>query len=87
MRIGRFASPFVVMFEHIIDCLGHAIEIGHLVEHAVHLPFGTRPIVAHNVYEQCIVHFAQVFDCRHKATDLVISMFSKSCIYFHLACK
>jgi hypothetical protein len=60
--IGFGAAPFVHQLDHVFEFLGHAVEVGHFVEHAVHAAFGTGPVVAGDVEDQRVVELANVFN-------------------------
>ena len=61
-----------------------AVEVGHLVEHAVHAAFGAGAVVADDVEEQRVVQLAEVFDRLHHAADLVVGVRGEAGEHFHL---
>ncbi len=84
MRIGVRAAPVVVVLEHVLNCLLDAIEIGHLTEHAAHAALGTRPVVAKDIDDHCILKLTSLADGRKQPADLVVAVFAKTGIHFHL---
>ena len=46
------------MLEDVLHRFVHAVEVGHLVEQAVHGAFGARAVVADIVEDQSVVQLA-----------------------------
>ena len=67
------------------DRLRHAVEVGHLVEHAVHAAFGARAVVADDVEDQRVVQLADVLDRLDQPADLVVGVLAEAGEDFHLA--
>jgi hypothetical protein len=78
LREGFRAAPLVDQRDEILDLLGHAVEIGHLVVHADEAAFGTGAVVAGDVDEQCIVHLADVLERLREPSDLRIGLLQES---------
>ncbi len=85
VRVGVRAAQIVVVLEDFRDGFVHAIEIGHLVEQAVHRAFGARAIVPDLVEDQRVVELAEVFDCLDEPADFVVGVFAEAGEDFHLA--
>ena len=64
--------------------LGDAVEVGHLVEHAVHAAFGAGAVVADVVDDQRVVELADVLDGLHDAADLVVGVRGEGGEHLHL---
>ena len=73
------------MLEDVRDGFGHAVEVGHLVEQAVHGAFGARAVVADDVEDERVVQLAQVFDGLDEPADLEVGVFAEAGEDFHLA--
>ena len=85
MRVGFGAAPFVHQREQILEFLGHAVEVGHLVEHAVHAALGAGPVVAGDVEDQRVVELANILERLNDPADFVVGMLHKSGKHFGLA--
>ena len=85
MPIGIRSAQFVVVLEDVRDGFGHAVEIGHLIEQAVHGAFGARAVVADDVEDERVVELAHVFDGLDEPADLVVGVFAEAGEDFHLA--
>ena len=87
VRKSRRSAPLVVMLEHLLHRLRNAIEIGKLVEHAQHAALGAGAVVADDVEDQRVIELAYLANGIEQPADLVVAIFSKGGINFHLAGK
>ena len=83
--VGVRAAQVVVVLEDVRDGFGDAVEVGHLVEQAVHGPFGAGAVVADFVEDERVVQLAEVFDRLDQPADLVVGVFAEAGEHFHLA--
>ena len=63
----------------------HPVEVGHLVEHAVHAAFGARAVVADDVEDQRVVELAHVADGVDEPADLGVRVLAEAREHLHLA--
>jgi hypothetical protein len=74
VREGFRTAPLVDQRDQVLDLLGHAVEVGHLVVHADEAAFGAGAVVAGDVDEQRVVEFADLLERFLEATDLVVGV-------------
>src|SRR5450631_46778 len=55
MAVRLRSAEVVIVLQYVLNGLRDPVEIGHLIEEAVHAPFGARAIVADDVEDQRIV--------------------------------
>ena len=55
VRVGLRPAPLVHELQHVLDLLGHAVEVGVLVEHAVLAALAARAVVADDVEDERVV--------------------------------
>ena len=84
MREGFRSAPLVDQRDQILDLLGHAVEIGHLVVHADEAALGAGAVVAGDVDEQRVVHLTDVLECLLEAADLAVGLLQESREHFGL---
>src|SRR4051812_10084835 len=87
MGIGIRSAPFIIMLHHILYRFLYTIEVGHLVKKSIHGSFSAGTIISNDVDKYCIVNLAQVFNGSIEPADLMVGMFAKTGIYFHLVRK
>ena len=87
VTVGLRPAEFVVVLQNVLDRLLHTVEVGHLVEHAVHAALGARPVVSEDVEDQRVVELAHVRDRVDEPPDLVVCLLGKACEDLHLAGK
>ncbi len=72
------------MLHDVRDGFVHAVEVGHLVEDAVHRAFGAGAVVADLVEDQRIVQLTGLGQSIDQPADLVVGLFAESGEDFHL---
>ena len=82
--IGQRAAELVVMFQNVLHGFVDAIEVGHLVEQAIHAAFGARAVVADDVEDQRVVHLARLLDGLDQPADLRVRVFAEAGEDLHL---
>ena len=85
VREGFRTAPLVDQRNQILDLLGHAVEIGHLVVHADEAAFGAGAVVASDVDEQRVVQLADVGERLPEPPDLGIGLLEEASEHFGLA--
>ena len=65
--------------------LGDAVEVGHLIEQAVHGAFAARAVVADDVEDERVVQLAEVLDGLDDAADLEVGILAEAGEDLHLA--
>ena len=85
VREGLRAAPLVDQRDQVLDLLGDAVEIGHLVVHADEAALGAGAVVAGDVDEQRVVQLADVLERLLEAPDLVVGMLEEAGEHFGLA--
>ena len=84
VRIGGGAAPLVVVLEHVRHSLLNAVEVGDLVEHAVHAALGAGAVVAEDVEDERVVELAHLFEGVEEAADFVVAVFAEGGVDLHL---
>ena len=64
---------------------GHAVEVGHLVERAVHGALGGRAVVADDVVDERVAEDPEVLDRVDEPADVVIDVLEEPGVHLHLA--
>ena len=84
-ELGR--AELVHLAQHELRGLegGHAVEVGHLVERAVHRAFGRRAVVADDVVDERVVEDAEVLDRVDHPADVVVGVLEEAGVDLHLA--
>ena len=72
VRVGLGPAPFVQLLEHVRDRLLHAVEVGHLAEHAVAAALGAGAVVAVDEDDQGVVELPGLLDGLDDPADLVV---------------
>ena len=85
VTVGIRTAQLVVMLQDVLDRFRHAVEIGHLIEHAVHPTLGACPVVADDVEDQRIVQLPHVLDSFNQPPDFRVGIFPESGEY--LQCR
>src|SRR4051812_28657152 len=62
VTVGIRPTEIVDVLENLWNGFYHAVEVGHLIEQAVHTAFGTRAVVTDDVEDERVVQLVQVFD-------------------------
>ena len=85
VRAGR--AELVHLAAHELGRLegGHPVEVGHLVERAVHRALGRRAVVADDQVDQRVVEDAQVLDRVDDRADVVVGVLEEARVDLHLA--
>ena len=73
------------MLEDVRDGFGNAVEVGHLVEQAVHGRLRRSRRCRRRCRRQRVVQLAEVFDGLDQPADLVVGVFAEAGEDFHLA--
>ena len=79
------SAQLVVVLQDVRGGFLHPIEIGHLVEHAVHAALGARAVVADDVEDERVVELAQALEGVHQPADLGIRVLAEGREDLHLA--
>ena len=82
---GRRAE-LVHLGEHELRRLerGHPVEVGHLVERAVHRALGRRAVVTDDVVDDRVVEDPEVIDRVDQPTDVVVGVLEEPGVDLHL---
>ncbi len=85
VREGFRTAPLVDQRDQVLDLLGHAVEVGHLVVHADEAALGAGAVVAGDVDEQRVVHLADVFERLREPANFRVGLLQESREHFGLA--
>ena len=84
--VGARRAELVHLAQHELGSLqrGHAVEVGHLVEGAVHGAFGRGPVVADDVVDEGVVEDTEIVDRVDQPADVVVGVLQEPGVHLHL---
>ncbi len=68
-----------------VSMAGHAVEVGHLVEGAVHGALGRRAVVADDVVDDRVVEDLEVLEGVDDPAHVVVGVLEEPGVHLHLA--
>jgi hypothetical protein len=64
--------------QHVLDLLLNAVEVGVLIEHAIHAALRARAVVAGDVENECVLQLTHVLRSLDDASDVVVGVVDES---------
>ena len=85
VAVGAFAAELVELGHQEFGCLevGHAVEVGHLVERALQRALRRSAVIADDDVDQRVVQYR--FERIDQPADVMVGVLQKCCVHLHLA--
>ena len=86
MVVGTRRAELVQFADHELGRLdrGHAVEVGHFVEGAVHRAFRRRAVVTDDVVDDRVVEHFEFFEGVHDPAHVVVGVLKEPGVHLHL---